>query len=342
MILIKSLQTGGRVVKPDTVIHEGLVPKVPEGYNKERQEIVDGKIRTYHSMQRNEPKENILPPSVKPVPASTPTTDPVAYDKLIKGKLASGVPVQKLVNDGLISVAQAKIYSPFEVKRDVYTEENIPKVENKLISKGVNNPENKQTILYGGVNAYRKNIAEAAGNGYQAYDLPDATGNYTNQAKRVYAIGDKIIDPTKSTWDKNNKIVPHFTGETLPSEGNVNYGKPSDDGVTKQNKGTINSFMQPGSSVNRNNFGGSGVNEQTVQGSNNTKTFVAPKYDSNGKLIGEQEVVPTKDPKQVGKMYNAPSFKKGGLMNCKCGGMLYKKKVSKKQDGGNMSSQRQY
>jgi len=333
MSILRKFQTGGKLntVKPDTIIHEGLVSKVPDGYSRERQEIVDGKIRTYHSIQRNEPKTNILPPINKILPAK-PTSDPVAYDKMIRGKLASGIPVQKLVDDGIISIEAAKGYLPFEVKRDVYTEEDINKRPNNVLSNTVNNPTNKQAVLYGGANAYRRNVVEASTDKYKAYDFPDENGNYTNKANRKYAIGDRVIDLNKS-YDSKGNFVPHYTGEVLPKEGLVNYSKPSDDNITKQNNGTINNFIQPGTTVNRNNFGGQGNNEKTIANSNNTKSFVPENYN----IIEDKS-----KGKEVGKMYSAPSLKKGGVLGCKCGGMFYKKnKVSKKQDGGNMISKKQ-
>jgi hypothetical protein len=339
-ILIKKFQDGNKfTVNPDTTIHGGLVniKYIPSNYKKEDPSIVtlpDGKKvkRTFWSTQSNEGKPiiepigKIIPPSNTPV---VPTKDPIAYSNSMKELLSSGKKtVTDLVNEGKISRDAVKDYAPFEVKRDLYTDEEITP-EDK-IDTIVNNPETQKTVLYGGVNAYRKNVVEAAGNGYKAYDLPDETGNYTNKAKRVYAIGEKIIDPAKSTYDKNNKIIAHFTGETLPSEGVVNYIKPSDDGVTKQNMGVVDHFIQPGTSVNRNNFGGGGVNETTVKGSKNTKTFIEPKYDSSGKLILDTKPVQiTKPIKEVGKMYNTKLFKKGGLMNCKCGCLIYKKKNRK-------------
>jgi polyhydroxyalkanoate synthesis regulator phasin len=324
--------------------------KIPSHYQQQEEPTIvtlpDGRQvrRTVWATQSNEgkpvitPKDKIIPPVITPkdkiIPPVVQTKDPVAYANTIKELLSSGKKtISDLVNEGKISKEAAKEYMPFEVRRDVYTEELIePK---KKIKSVINNPANKQTVLYGGANAYRKNVVEAAGNGYQAYDLPDETGNYTNNAKRVYAIGDKIIDPIKSTYDSNNKIIAHFTGETLPSEGIVNYIKPSDDGVTKINTDTVNSFLQPGSSVNRNNFGGGGVNKTTVVSSKNTETFVAPKYDSNGKLITNTPQVQSKQPaKEVGKMYSAPSFKKGGVIKkkmkkCLCGCVLYKNKSKK-------------
>jgi len=356
-ILIKKFQTGNKVdlltktyqtipnkkmvIKPDTTIHEGVVDKskIPSHYQQQEEPTIvtlpDGRQvrRTVWATQSNEGKP-IITPKDKIIPPAVQTKDPVAYANTMKELLSSGKKtISDLVNEGKISKEAVKDYAPFEVRRDVYTEEPIePK---KKIESVINNPANKQTVLYGGANAYRKNVVEAAGNGYQAYDLPDETGNYTNNAKRVYAIGDKIIDPIKSTYDSNNKIVAHFTGETLPSEGIVNYSKPSDDGVTKQNTDVVNNFIQPGTTVNRNAFGGGGVNKATVLSSKNTETFVAPKYDSTGKIIANTPQVQSKQPaKEVGKMYSAPSFKKGGVIKkkmkkCLCGCVLYKSKSKK-------------
>ena len=317
MSLLLKYQNGGGI-KTDTTIHGGLVKKeeLPSNFKLKEQKLVDGKLRTYYNSSST---DSLVIPSIKPKPTPVPTTDPVGYDKIIKDRLAKGETVQELLNNGLISSSSALKYKPFEIKRELYTEEDINQAQKATV-----NPQNKQTVLYAGANAYRKEIVEGSGNGYKAYSLPDEDGNYTNRSKKVYAVGDRIIDVGKTAWDKNNKIVPHFTGEDLPSEGNVRYFKPSDDGVTRQNTGVVNNFLQPGSTVNRNAQGGNGVNRSTVDTSINTTKFVEPKYDANGKLIGEQTLIPTNKPKEVGKMY--PTLKKGGLMKCNCGGMLYKKK----------------
>jgi len=341
-ILIKKFQAGKRFsVKADTIIHGGLVDKnqIPSNYQQEEPTIItlpNGKQvrRTTWSTQSNEGKPIIAPKDkVIPVVPTTQTNDPVAYANTMKGLLSSGKKtISDLVNEGKISIDAVKDYAPFEVRRDVYTDEEI--TPEKKIEKIINNPENQKTVVYGGVNAYRKNIVEANGNGYQAWAFANKDGNYTNEGDIKYAVGNQVIDLSKTTWDKNNKIVPHFTGEILPSETNVNYNKPSNDGVTKQNTGTVNNFIQPGTSVNRNNFGGGGVNETTVIDSKNTKIFTEPKYNSNGKLIIDTAAKPVQPVKEVGKMYNTKSLKKGGVIakkmkKCMCGCLIYKKGKSK-------------
>lgn len=290
MSLLIKYQDGGSM-KADTTINEGLVTKVPIGYQKDRQEIIGNKIRTYHSIQNKELKTPYRKSYIDP----NKTKDPVAYDKLIKDKLSRGATIQDLVNSGLISKNSAVNYEPFQVKREVYTESEMNPAQ-----AATSNLNNLQTVVHGSANAFRREVVEANGNGYKVYSIPDEKGNYTNNAKRVYAVGDKLIDIDKTNWDKNNRIVPHFTGEQLPSEGIVNYTNPSDDMITKPGSEKSNQI-----NINRNNFGGN-VNTENK---------------TNGKVI------------ETGKMYS-PSFKRGGSIDCGC--VLYKKIARKYQQGGIM------
>jgi hypothetical protein len=213
-ILIKKYQVGVKGVQvPDTIIHEGFVTEIPKDRTRDREEIVtlpNGKKvkRVYYAKQANEvlPKPDILPDG-KPLKEPSGKFDSIAYDKAIKEKIKSGVPVQDLIDSGLISVEVGKKYLPLEVKRDVYTEEPVVEEEKKL--KETLNNDLLQGISWSGArqdvsstHASMPKIVDKEGNTFniKTYQIPakwdsktntwDTSGNY-NQSQKINLYTDK-------------------------------------------------------------------------------------------------------------------------------------------------------
>lgn len=344
-ILIKKFQAGRKLtINPDTVIHEGLVTKVPENYARDREEIITDKNgnkirRVYHSIQSNEPKikQEILTTNKPP---STTPFDPIAYDKTIKQKLSEGVPLQDLVNKGLISTEIAKKYIPFEVKRDVYTDEPI-------IEKPKNITTNTSKSIFGNmynyeqINPANQNLANY---GITTVNFPDENGVYTNSSRNAHfdkegkEITYDLANPLKNF--QGDKFVPTYTGRTIDDVrktwGVQKIMVPGSDDV--QDKGASGNFMMPGTKASRIAGGGAGeFNQQNIANTPDalksaSENYQLKKYDSQGKLITTPTVnkiqasfkrggtIIMKLPKE--------SLKKGGKMikKCMCGSPLYKKK----------------
>ena len=212
-ILIKKFQTGNKVdiltktsqfvpnkpksLNPDTTINEGKVKEIPKDYAPGNVEIVGNKKISWFEKQANEPKTVITPPNKTITPATNLHTDPAAYDKIINDRLAKGETLQDLVNNGVISAEKAKtMVKPFEVKRKVYTEEDLPgTVKPVAVTDSSRTPA--QMIQD------RKQIF--GNNKFESFDYPDAHAGYSKSTRVHFdPITKREIDPLKSFDEKGN------------------------------------------------------------------------------------------------------------------------------------------
>ena len=257
-ILVKKFQQGNKVdlltktnqfvpnsIKPDTVVNDGRVKEIPVNYNKESEEVVGNKIRTYYSTQANEPKVSVVPPKNKIIPATNVTPNPEAYKKIIQDRLNKGEKLQDLINKGVVSVEGAKQFiQPFEVKRKVYTETEIP-----VVTKPAAVADSSRTPVQ-----MIQDRKQVFGNkAFESFDYPDSHAGYS-QSTRVHfdPVTKKEIDPLKS-FDEKGNYKPFFI-----ENSNNDYYK------------NTRKFEIPGTNSNAKNLD---INEKPVETGYKTTAF---------------------------------------------------------------------
>mgnify|MGYP003647497884 CR=1 FL=1 len=216
-------------------------------------------------------------------------------------------------------------------------------------------PPAKQTGMFGSVSTYRRNASEASTKDYEAYEYPDATGNYTNKAIRKYAVGIDVIDPFKS-YDNKGNFKPFFTGEKLP-DPQLQQIKTAgfDDVVDDRGPNYKGSLMMPGTKATRIAGGGGGeFNQRNIADVPNALDkaptgYIEQKYDSEGKPIltpnqgvqfNEENLTPLRvGEMEAGKMYDIPNTTSTIVpnQNKAKGGKIMAPKMKKYAVGGDVA-----
>lgn len=186
--------------------------------------------------------------------------------------------------------------------KEVSSEEYV-----RVIPKPKPQEKSAETPLYGEVKTYRREVPGMSTD-YKMYDFADETGNYTNSSVRKPAIGDDIIDLSKS-YDANGNFVPFRTGEMLSTGTVQQINTPLESGVNTATKGTT-TFSLPGTKFTSNQQGGAGLITPSA-----TDTYVEKKYDSLGNELpninsGLKPLGTSREAKETGKMYDIPPVKK--------------------------------
>ena len=214
----------------------------------------------------------------------------------------------------------------------------VKKEEEVFMESGDTIPQKPETVIYGGAKGYGRNVVEAGTQDYDVMEFPDASGNYTNKAQRLYfkkGTEEEIPTPTEQSY-VDGKFSTTPTGRKLSdirlSEGLQQIEAPvlSGGGVNLKDNTSAPNYLKPGSVIDVNAQGGQGVNPATVgttvKGA--TDVFVPKKYDTTGKEIpstnsGLQPLGTSAESKEVGRMYDtekkpdlitSEKFDKGGLV----------------------------
>jgi hypothetical protein len=188
--------------------------------------------------------------------------------------------------------------NPTEINSEEYVRV-VPKIKTE--------PKPLETPLYGEVKTYRREVPGLSTD-YKMYEFPDETGVYTNKAIRKPAIGDDIIDLSKS-YDANGNFVPFKTGEKLSTGTVQQINTPLESDVNTATKG-VTTFSLPGTKFTSNQQGGAGLITPST-----TDTYVEKKYDSLGNELpninsGLKPLGTSGTAKETGKMYETPPIKK--------------------------------
>jgi hypothetical protein len=279
--------------------------------------------------KQDEPKKNLKAPSIKDKAkvVNEAPTGPEWEKIIIDGEEvykksssdssrggSAGIPIKSkpkpksttsstsATNKGTPTKPKPRIYKDDRPAENVEMEEYV-----RVLPKTKPKEKSVETPLFGEVKTYRREVPGDY-KGYKMYDFADETGNYTNSSVRKAAIGEDIIDLSKS-YDANGNFVPFKTGEKLSTGTVQQINTPLESGVNTATKGAT-TFSLPGTKFTSNQQGGMGLITP-----NATDTYVEKKYDSLGNELpnlnsGLKPLGTSGEAKETGRMYDVPPVKK--------------------------------